>query len=183
MGQKKKIQQQYLATLQQMLGAIQSANQPNQWEQAQAGEYNTLKNFLDSKDYRNLPTGVNIPMIDLADRQRMRQMVRGSDAGAQRAAGANFAPMVQAQRTLDDSQFEEDWAGEFENQIGGLMGRKDALLGNLSNRGAQRSQNTVGNYGAALGAISNTPIVPQNMWMQMLPGLIQSGAQAGIGMI
>lgn len=162
-----------------MMSAINQANQPNQWETQLGNQANSIQSFLDSKDYRNLPNGVNIPMLGLADQQKMRGMLRGSDAGAQRAAGANFAPMVQAQRELDDNQFAQDYGGEYENQIGGLIGRRDNLLSGLAGQGNQRSQQNVANYGGYANALLNTPQTT-NIWSSLLPSLIQGGANAAL---
>lgn len=169
MGSKQKYND-YLRMLQQ---AIQQANQPSPWEQQIGAEANQIGTFLNSRDYRNLPSGVNIDMLPLAEMQRMRKMVRGAGDTGQGARGSNMSHILNAQRELDDNSFAQDWGAAYEQKVGGLMDRKDNLLGGLMGTANQRSQNNVSNYGALLQGYANKP---KSIWANLLPGIISGGA-------
>lgn len=84
--------------------------------------------------------------------------------------------ILNAQKEYDDNAFARDWSGAYEDKIGELSGRRDALgnmlQGNYSNRqnvGIQGSQ-------AMLQAFNNKP---KSMWASLLPSLIQGGASIG----
>ena len=153
--------------------AIQQANQPSPWEQQVGAEAQSIGTFLNSRDYRNLPNGVNIDMLPLAEAQRMRKMVRGAGDTGQGARGANTSHILNAQRELDDNAFAQDWGSAYEQKVGGLMDRRDNLLGGLMGTANQRSQNNVSNYGALLQGFANKP---KSAWGNLLPSIIGAGA-------
>jgi hypothetical protein len=168
---------QLRAQQQQMLNRA-TAQSP--WEKEVENEYRANKTFLDSKDYRNLPDGVNIPMLSLADSQKMRQMTRGQNLG-QSASGVN-PQMLAAQRELSDNQFAEDWGGEYEAKVGGLMDQNQNRLsflqgahGNRMNAGLQGGSNMLGQ------AMQITP--EKGFWSSFLPGLLQGGASAALSFL
>lgn len=168
---------QLRAQQQQMLDR---ATQKSPWEQEVENEYRTNKTFLDSKDYRNLPAGVNIPMLSLADSQKMRQMMRGQNAG-QSAAGVN-PQMLAAQRELSDNRFAEEWGGEYENKIGGLLDQNQNRLsflqgahGNRMNAGLQGSSNMLGQ------AMQIKP--DKGFWGSFLQSFLPSAASTAMSFI
>lgn len=169
---KKKEQQKYDQMIGTIQGWIDRATTPSPVENDITADYNATRSFLDSKDYRNLPTGVNIDLLNLSDYQDMRKRVRGSDEGAQRAAGASHAPMVHAQREMDDNQFVSDWGGAYEEKVGGLMDKKDSmaktlqdLYGNRMRTGIEGSQMQFQNF---LDYKRNKPQGNNMQWLQML---------------
>jgi len=167
----KKIDRMYM---EQLLAAIQAANQPSPWETQLANERNTLQSWLDKKDYRNLPNGVNIDMLPLAEAQRMRKMVRGSGGTGQRAAGADGGRILAAQKEYGDNQFAQDWSGAYEQKVGDLMGRKDGLTQLLMGQADNRSNNNIRNQAMMLDAYRNRP--KGGFLQSLLPGIIQGGA-------
>lgn len=178
---KKKELERLLAQLraqnQQMLNR---ATEKSPWEQEVENEYRTNKTFLDSKDYRNLPNGVNIPMLSLADSQKMRQMTRGQNAG-QSAAGVN-PQILASQRELSDNQFAEDWGGEYEQKIGGLMDQNQNRLSFL--QGAHSNRMNAGLQGSSNMFGQAMQIRPEKgFWSSFLPGLLQGGASAAMSFI
>jgi len=160
--------------MEQLLAAIRAANQPSQWETQLGNERNQLQSWLDAKDYRNLPNGVNIDMLPLAEAQRMRKMVRGSGGTGQRAAGADGGRILAAQKEFGDNQFAQDWSGAYEQKVGDLMGRKDTLTQLLMGQSDNRSNNNVRNQSLMLDAYRNRP--KGGFLQSLLPGLIQGGA-------
>ena len=149
MGKK---QRQYDALMAQYQALINQMRQPSPYESQINSELGSITNFLNSKDYRNLPTGVNIDLLGLSDQKRMQDMLRGSGPTGTAAKGA-LAPALQQQADLDNNQLARDWGGAYEQKVGELMDRKDNLLGSLqgiySNRmGAalQGQQNQLTNF-------------------------------------
>ena len=141
----KKQQKQYDAMMASLQGWITKASTPSPYETELAADRTRIRGFLDSKDYRNLPTGTNINMLPLADYQRMSQMQNG--AGDNVAKGALTQDAVNNQRELSNNQLVRDWGGAYEQKVGGLMdqqaGMGDALQGQYNNRmnaGLQGSQ-------------------------------------------
>ncbi|MDL5055900.1 hypothetical protein [Geitlerinema calcuttense] len=179
---KRKQYDQLLRMLQQQSqAALQAAQQQSPWEIEAQNRYNQTKSFLDSRDYRNLPTGVHIPMLSLAEGQRMRNMMRGTNAG-QSAKGMD-SRMLASQRELSDNQFVQDWGGAYEEQIGNLMGQQDNTLSFL--QGAHANRMNTGLQGS-LGLFNATAqnIKPkQSFWSSFLPGLLQGGASAAMSFI
>lgn len=165
----------YDAYLQMLQQAITQANQPSPWEQQLGAEAGNISNFLNSRDYRNLPNGVNINMMPLAEMQRMRSMIRGPGDTGQAAMGANKSQLMQSQRELDDNSFAQDWGSAYEQQVGDLASRRDQLLSGLSGVANQRSQNNVSNYGSLLQAFANKP---KSIWSTILPAIISGAAGA-----
>lgn len=148
MGKK---QRQYDALMRQYQALIDQMRQPSPYEGQINSELGSITNFLNSKDYRNLPTGVNIDLLGLSDQKRMQDMLRGTPNGT--AAKGVMAPIAQQQAELDNNQLARDWGGAYEQKIGELSDRKDNLLGALqgmySNRmGAalQGQQNQLTNF-------------------------------------
>lgn len=163
---------QYLQMLQQ---SINQANQPSAAETALTGEFNNLNNWFDKKDYRELPAGTNINLLPLAEAQRMRKAVRGGNNTGQRALGASNAGMLAAQREYGDNEFAQNWAGEYENKIGELMGRKDDLASRLMGTSNTRSQNNVANYSQLLNAFLQKPKDKSGgFWSSLLSGGLKS---------
>ena len=150
---------------------IAAANQPNPWEQQLGAERAALKGWLDKKDYRNLPAGVNIPMLDLAESQKMRRLMSGADTG-QAALGANTNDLRRSQDKLLDDQFTKEWAGSYENAVGGLMDRSDSLGQLLAGSANQRSQNNVSNYAMLLQALGNKPKSGGGFWSGLFKGAL-----------
>jgi len=177
MGKKIKAYEKLIASLQQQL--TQQA-QPSPFENILTQDFNTTRDWLNKKDYRNLPDGVNIDLIGLGDQQKMRSMLRGSDAGAQRAAGANFAPMVQSQRELDDNQFQQDWSGAYEDKVGGLMNKNMGLANTLQGLYTDRQDRSLQGGFNMLQAINNQPKktpwwqTALNFGMQAAPSIISA---------
>jgi hypothetical protein len=176
MGKRK----QYDALVAQMMAQFNQAQQPSQFEQQYQGEWNNLGNFLNSRDYRNLPNGVSIDMLPLAEMQKMRKMVRGTDTGGQGARGANMGNILNAQKEFDDNQFAQDYSGAYEQKIGELSNRRDALGSMLM--GSQQNRNMMGIQGAqaALQAQQNRP---KSLWSSLLPSLLGAGSQVASAFI
>jgi hypothetical protein len=176
MGKRK----QYDELVRQMMAQFNQAQQPSQFEQQYQGEWNNLGNFLNSRDYRNLPNGVSIDMLPLAEMQKMRKMVRGTDTGGQGARGANMGNILNAQKEFDDNQFAQDWGGAYENKIGELSGRRDAIGNMLMGSDMNRKQMGIQGAQANLQAFGNRP---KSLWSSLLPSLISGGAQIGAAFI
>lgn len=176
MGKKK----QYDAALQQLLAAFQQAQQPSQFETQYQNEWSNLGNWLNAKDYRNLPAGTNVDLLPMAEYQKMRQMINGRDTGSQGARGANTNMLAQQQKTLSNDMFSRDWGNAFENKIGELSGRRDAIGNMLMQSDANRRNVGIQGAQANLQGILNRP---KSMWSSLLPSLIQGGAQIGAAFI
>lgn len=145
---KRKQYDQYMRTIQSWIDRM---TQPSPYEGQINSELGSITNFLNSKDYRNLPTGVNVDLLPLAEHRRMQSMMRGT--GDNVAKGALNADAVRNQRELDDNQLARDWGGAYEQKVGDLMNRKDNLLNALqgfhTNRmsaGVQGSQMQLQNF-------------------------------------
>lgn len=172
----KKQDQQWQQYMNALTAAINQANQPSPYETALGDRYKTTQSLLDNKDYRYLPTGVNIDMLSLADANKMRQMVMGN-AGT--AAKGTDNPYAAQQRTLSDDNFVRDWSGAYEQKIGGLMDQNDALGASLMGVDAQRKSNNVANQATLLQAFLNKPKSNNSWWK----GLLSGGLSAAAGLI
>lgn len=145
-------------------------------------EINAIDSFLNSKDYRNLPTGVNIDLMSLADNNKMRQMMMGRDSSDQAAAGT-MGRIGQTQKALLNDQAARDWSGAFEEKVGGLQDRKNSLLGFA--QGTHDNRMGMGMQGAAtlLGASNSRPKVGNGFWGNLFQGLIPGAAQTALSFI
>jgi len=175
MGRKK----DYERALQQMMAQFQQAQQPSAFETQYQNEWNNLGSFLNSRDYRNLPAGVNVDLLPIAEYQKMRQMTRGANNG-QAAKGANTNGLMAQQREMGDNQFVKDWGGQYESAIGDLSGRRDSIGNMLMSSDANRKQLGIQGAQANLQGILNKP---KSMWSSLLPSLIQGGASIGASFI
>lgn len=175
MGRKK----EYERLMQQMQAMFAQAQQPSQYENQYNTEWQNIGNWLNAKDYRNMPAGVNVDLLPLAEYQRMQQMMRGG-ANGQAAKGANTTALQRQQRELGDNQFTQDWANAYENKVGELSGRRDAI-GNML-QGSHTNRMGIGIQGsqAMLQAFNNKP---KSFWSSLLPSLISGGAQIGAAFI
>lgn len=176
MGQRKK----YDAALQQMMAMFAAAQKPSAIESQYQTDWNNLGNWLNAKDYRNLPAGTSIDMLPIAEMQKMRQMVRGRDVGGQVASGAKTNMLANQQRELGDNQFLQDYSGAYENKIGELSNRRDALGNMLMSSDSNRKQLGIQGSQAYLQGLSNRP---KSMWSSLLPSLIQGGASIGAAFV
>lgn len=175
MGSRKRYDQ----LMEQMRLMYQQAQQPSPYVQQVQTEYNNLGNWLNAKDYRNMPAGVNVDLLPLAEYQRMQQMMRGNNNG-QAAKGANTTALQRQQREVGDNDLVQNWAGAYENKVGELMGRKDALLNMLQGDYTNRMQTGVQGSQAMLQAFQNRP---KSWFSSLLPSMIQGGAQVGAAFI
>lgn len=169
-------QNRYDELMRQMQAMFTQAQQPSQFETQYQNEWNQLGDWLNKKDYRNLPPSAVVDLLPAAEYQRMRKMTRGSDTGQQGARGANMAGIANAQRELGDNQFAQDWGNAYEQKVGELAGRRDALGNLLLSSDANRKQIGIQGAQAALQAFNNRP---RSMWSSLLPSLIQGGASIG----
>lgn len=136
MGNKK--YDQYMNAL---IAAINKAQQPSEYEMALQKDWQQTRDWLNKKDYRNLPTGINVDLLPLADYQRMQSYGRNPiDTGA-----ANQMGMANA-RELSNNQLARDWGRAYEEKVGGLMDRNNALVSGL--QGIHTNRMNVGITGA-----------------------------------
>jgi hypothetical protein len=183
MGKKEREQQRrfdaMMATLQQQIAASQK---PSAYETAWLDKFNKTENFLNSKDYRNLPAGVNIDLMGQADNNRMRRMMLGNDSGDQAAAGT-MGRIGQSQKMLLNDQAAKDWSGAFEEKIGGLMNQQMGLSemgqGAHSNRMAQG----ISGYSNMIGLLGQRPKESPGFWGSLFKGMVPGLAQAGMSLI
>ena len=176
MGSKK----QYERLMEEMRRMYQQAQQPSPFEQQYQSEWANIGNWLNAKDYRNLPAGANVDLLPIAEYQKMRKMMRGSDSGGQVAKGANYNKLAAAQQQLGDDQFVQDWGNAYENKVGELSGRRDALGNMLQGNYANRMNLGVQGSQAMLQAFNNKP---KSFWSSLLPSMIQGGASLGAAAI
>jgi len=172
MGRKK----DYDRAMQQMMAMFQQAQQPSAVETQYNQEWSNLGNWLNKKDYRDLPAGTTIDMLPLAEAQKMRKMIRGTDTGGQGARGANMGNILSAQKEFDDNAFAQDWGGAYEQKIGELGNRRDALGNMLLSSDANRKQIGIQGSQAYLQGLNNRP---KSFWSSLLPSLVQGGASIG----
>lgn len=169
----------------QMMALLQSqinqAKQPSPWETEAGNKYNTTKAFLDKRDYRNLPTGVNIDLLSQAENNRMRKMISGRDTSGQAAAGT-MGRIGQSQKMLLDDQAAKDWSGAYEEKIGGLMGQQDDLLNFLQGGHTSRMSQALQGQTSALGLLGQRP-KSSSFWGDLLRGVLPGAAQGLIGLI
>lgn len=165
--------------MEELRRAYQQAQQPSPFEQQYTTEFNNLGNWLNAKDYRNLPAGSNVDLLPLAEYQKMRQMVRGRNDG-QAARGANTTALMRQQRELGDNEFLKDWGGAYEQKVGELSNRRDSIANMLQSSHANRMGLGVQGSQAMLQAFQNRP---RSMWSSLLPSLIQGGAQVGAAFV
>lgn len=164
------------ALFQQLIAANQAATAPSPYETALAADWNNTRNWLNQRDYRNMPAGVNVDLLPIADYQKMRQMTRGTNNGTA-AAGVMNPTILNQQRELDDNQFAQDWGGAYENALGGLLNRQDSLSGALQSAHANRMG--MGMQGA-MGALQAYGSRPRSIWSSLLPSILQgAGSVAG----
>lgn len=159
---------QLFASLQAQQAA---ANKPSPYEDALLKDWNTSRDWLNKRNYRNLPTGVNIPMLGLADSQKMRQMLRGSNTNGQGELNPN---LLASQRELDDNQFAQDWGGAYENAVGGIMDRNDALAGAGQSSYSNRMNNSVNGAASLLNAWGSRPKSSGGFWSSFGKSLLGS---------
>ncbi len=177
MGKKQKMWDQMYQMLQQQ---IQRQSQPSPYETQAANEYNALTDWLNKRDYRNLPTGVNIPLLDVADKARMRKMMLGGQSDTV-ARGADPSGFAAKQRLLSDDMAAKDWAGEYENAVGQIAQNKYNLGNALQNIYQNRMNNTTQGYMGALQSIAGRP---QGFnWGGFLSGMIGAGGQIASALI
>lgn len=154
---------------------INRATTPSQYENELAQDRSRIRGFLDSKDYRNLPTGVNVPLLPLAEYQRMRKMTRG--AGDTVAGGANPNAALTQQRELGDNEFVRDWGNAYEQQVGNLMGQQGDMTNTLQQLYSNRMNTGIQGSQAQLTNILNRPKGFNwgsllNMGAQALPSIL-----------
>lgn len=167
MGKKK--DRALMAALQ---AAIDRASQPSPYENQMSQDYNNLRGWLDKKDYRNLPAGSSIDLLPLAEKQRMRQMYRGSGDTGQ----GQINPQILAQQQeLGDNQLTQEWGAEYENKVGDLINQKNSLGNNLQNIYTNRMNTGVQGAATSLDAWRNRP---KSAWGGFFKGLLQGGVQA-----
>jgi len=140
MGSKKQFDL-YLKALQD---AIARAQQPSPYETALMGDWQNTRSWLDKKDYRNMPNGVNVDLLPLSDYKRMQSY--GQSGGGTVAQGGMNQMAMQNQRDLSNNELTRDWGQAYEQKVGGLMDRNDDLAARL--QGAYSNRMNIGVQGA-----------------------------------
>lgn len=183
MGKKQQRQQQQM--FDRMFGLLEkqiaASQQRSPYEEAWLNQFNKTQQFLDSKDYRNLPTGVNIDLLGQSENNRMRQMMMGRNDG--QAAQGTMGRIGQTQKMLLNDQAARDWSGAYEQKVGDLMNRQ---LG-ISQAGQSAHSNRIGQglsgYSSALGLIGQRPEVKGGFLSDLFKGLIPGAANAALSLI
>lgn len=157
----------------QLQASIDRATAPSPYETAMAQDWTNTRNWLNAKDYRNTPAGVNVDLLPIAEYQKMRQMTRGQNNNGTAAAGVQNNALMAQQRELDDNQFTQDWGNSYENAVGNLMNQNANLGAGL--QGAYSNRMNTGLQGA-MGALQAYGNKPRSFWSSFLPGLAQAGA-------
>lgn len=157
----------------QLQSQIAQATAPSPYETAMQQDWTNTRNWLNAKDYRNMPAGVNVDLLPIAEYQKMRQMTRGSNAGGTAAAGVINPTILNQQRELDDNQFTQDWGNAYENQVGNLRQQNAGLGAGLQGAYTNRMNTGIQGQMGALNAFNNRP---RSMWSSLLPSLISGGA-------
>lgn len=176
MSSKQKQFDAYLAALQ---AAIQKAQQPSPYETALMGDWQNTRNFLDSKDYRNLPKGVNVDLLPLSDYKRMQSY--GQPGGGTVAQGGANAMAYRNQQDLSNNEITRDWGQAYEQKVGGLMDRNAALANGLQSSYANRMNAGVTGANSVLQAFGQRP---QGFnWGSLLGGFAQQGVGKALSFI
>lgn len=153
MGKKQKQYDKMMATLQSW---IDKASQPSQYELDMSADYNNARNWLNAKDYRNLPTGVNVDLLPLADYQRMQKFGQAGAAGTV-AKGADGSQALQMQRDVANDELTRDWGQAYEQKVGGIMDRVSGLANNLQSLYSNRMGQAIQGNQAQIGNFLNRP--------------------------
>jgi len=174
---KKKDQNYYLSLLTQ---AIAQANQPSQYEQMANQDYTNLRNFLTptgrAPDFRD-PKGAGVVtgMLDKSVYDKQRQQLRGMPSTDRKQDD-----LASRQTQLADNQFDAEYGNAYQDAIGSLGGVNQNQGLNLMNTYNQRTGLGIQGAQAGLQAFLNKK---PSMWSQMLPGLVQGGADVGFGLL
>lgn len=155
---------------------INRATQPSPYETMLSGELNSINTFLDSKDYRNLPKGVNIDMLPLADYRRQMSYMSPRGQGTT-AAGADTTRADSNLQSLANEQLTRDWGRAYEEKVAGLQDRKYGLIDSLQGNHTNRMNAGIMGTQAQMQALLNRP--RGFNWM----GLLGMGAQALPGIL
>lgn len=161
----------YDALMAQLAAAYKAMNTPSPYETQLSNELSNLNKWLDAGDYRHLPQGLSIPMLSLADSQKLRQMTRGSLGQA--AAGVQNPNLLAQQRELDDNRFAQEEGNEYSGAINDLINRKYGLLSDLQGQYSNRMRGGVEGATAMLNAYQNRP---RSGWGNILGNMIGAGA-------
>ena len=153
MGRKQR--RDYEAAERTMREWINRATTASPYENELEQERSRIRGFLDSKDYRNLPTGVNIDLLPLAEKRRMQEMVRGR--GDNTAKGSFNRDIANRQRSVDDDVLTRDWGQAYENKVGSLQDRAYGLTDTLQGLYSNRMQAGIQGSQAQLQNILNRP--------------------------
>ena len=100
--------------------------------------------------------------------------MRGRDDNGQGARGANTNMLAQQQKTLSDDMFSRDWGNAYENKVGDLQNRRDALANGLQQSHTNRMGMGVQGSQAYLQALQNKP---KSFWSNLLPSILSGGPQ------
>lgn len=157
----------------QLQASIDRASAPSPYETAMAQDWTNTRNWLNAKDYRNTPAGVNVDLLPIAEYQKMRQMTRGQNNNGTAAAGVQNNALMSQQRELDDNQFTQDWGNAYENQVGNLMNQNSQLGAGL--QGAYTNRMNAGVQGA-MGSLQALNSKPKGFWSSFLPSLAGAAA-------
>ena len=163
----------------QLQSQIAQATAPSPYEQQMSQQWANTNNWLNAKDYRNTPNGVNVDLLPVAEYQKMRQMTRGR-GGDTAAAGVMNNNILNQQRELGDNQFLQDWGSSYENEIGNLKNQNMNLGGALQNQYVNRMNTGIQGAGMALQSFANKP---KSFWSTLLPNLIGGAAKIGSAFI
>lgn len=167
----KKEERQFQAYLQALQSAIAQGQKASPYENALSAEWQATRNWLDKKDYRNTPAGVNIPLLPLADYKRFASYGRPSNTGA----GATNQLAMQNMNQLSNDQLTRDWGSAYENAVGGLMDRNDNLAGMLQNSYTNRMNLGVTGANQVLQSWLNRPKSSGGgFWKGLAGGLAQA---------
>lgn len=170
----KKNQNYYLSLLNQ---AIAAANTPSQYENAANQDYTNLRNFLTptgrAPDFRD-PKGAGVVtgMLDKSEYDKQRRQLRGMPS-----TDRQQDDLASRQTQLADNQFDADYGNAYQDAIGNLGGVNQNQATNLMDVYNQRTGLGIQGAQAGLQAFLNKK---PSMWSQMLPGLIQGGADVGL---
>lgn len=156
-----------------LMQQIQQMNQPSESERMLQSRAANTMNWLDSRDYRNLPTGTFIDFSTPAENMKRYETLMNASQNGTNAIGSDGGAAGKLQQKFMQDRFARDDAANFQQNVQRMAGEATNVLGSTAGMEMQRRMGAMNAVGGAYGQLASQP--RQSLWGSIL------GAGATIG--
>lgn len=158
------------------LAALSKAQEPSAYEKAIGDQALGTIDWASKGDYTSAPKGVFFNLADPAERKRQRELITGAGARGTAALGTPNPTALALDEENRANQFDEDQAGNYQQEVSGAIGRASGVAGNLAGMDLSRKTAVLGSTAGLAGQGVGYSLRPKVPWWKSALNSFAAGA-------